>query len=149
MKAIALAGMLVLTTCGGVDAAGERAHQRPDDLWDRTFVSVEVMEDGGPRPLVPDTRIEMTFEKREHQGILRWQAGCNIIGSKVEITTRRLLVSEEFEGTEVGCRGELHEQDEWVANFFVSDPQWELNEDRLTLRSDETIVEFEALGSDR
>jgi heat shock protein HslJ len=139
---LALASALSLLTiaCG---SDGEEAEQAPADLWGHTFISTTVTEDGEPRPLVPDTRIQVTFEEREEHGVARWEAGCNIFGTEVEITAESLLVGE-IAGTEMGCRDDLHEQDEWLGGFFGSDPRWQLSDERVTLTSDETVIELEA-----
>ena len=55
-------------------------------LWGRTFISAAVTEDGEPRPLVPDTRIRVTFEQRDGQRVAGWHAGCNHFGADLEIT---------------------------------------------------------------
>jgi heat shock protein HslJ len=113
----------------------------PDDLWGRTFVSVSVTEDGEPRPLIPGTRIELTFEQRRDEGGIRWEAGCNIQGARVDIMPQRLHVGE-VAGTLIGCTKELYKQDHWLAAIFSSDPYWELYQDRPKLRAGETLIEL-------
>ncbi len=144
MRYLAVGILLVLSSCGSGDVAEDKPDQGPEDLWGRTFASVAVTEDNRPRPLVADTRIELTFEKRGDEGGMRWQAGCNIAGSSVEIAAERLLVGDEIAGTSQGCRDELHEQDEWLMGFFRSDPHWELHDERLTLTSGVIVIELEA-----
>lgn len=122
---------------------GEPSPQRPEHLWDRAFVSVTVTQDGEPRPLVSGTRIEVAFEKRQPEGVGRWQAGCNIIGSTVQITEERLVIGDDLAGTSQGCREELYEQDRWLTGFFRSNPHWELSGDRLTLATARTVMELE------
>jgi heat shock protein HslJ len=100
---------------------------------------VAVTEDGQSRPLVRRTRIEVTFENREDGRVLRWQADCNVLGAEVEITPDRLLTGSAS-GTDVGCPDELHEQDEWLTDFFESDPFWILTNARLVLASGETTI---------
>lgn len=145
---LAVAMLLVLISCGGEDAARDQNRGEPqspqsqEELWGRSFVSVAVTEDGEPRPLVSDTSIELTFEKREGEGGIRWRAGCNIFGSSVEITPERLLVRGQIGGTMQRCRDALHKQDEWHTGFFGSDPRWNLNDERLTLTSERTIIEL-------
>lgn len=139
---VALAGALVVT----VAPAG--AEQRRRDLMDRSFVSRKVTKDGEPRPLVPGTRIKLTFEERKEEDVARWKAGCNIQGAAVVIKARRLLIGSAS-GTQVGCKDELHEQDAWLRRFFKRDPFWKFrNEgerrDRLVLRSRDTRIKFVA-----
>jgi heat shock protein HslJ len=133
----AVATLLLVGSCGGETVGGQAAA----DLWGRKFVSVAVSEDGESRPLVADTRIESTFEKRDDGGVLRGEAGCNTMGSEVEIAADR-LVTGEVAGTAVLCRGELHQQDDWLAEFFGSDPYWNLTDRRLVLASGETLIEL-------
>jgi heat shock protein HslJ len=155
MRYLGPAVLLVMISCGPGDVEGDQVQQAPEPdqerqqsaegLWDRTFVSVTVTEGDEPRQLVPDTRIEVTFEERENQGVVRWAAGCNAFGGEVEITADRLLLGE-VGGTEMGCRDQFQEQDEWLLGFFDSDPHWRLSDDRLTLTSGETVIELEANG---
>jgi heat shock protein HslJ len=137
----AVATLLLVASCGG-SATGEFGG-RAADLWGRTFVSVAVTEDGESRPLVAGTRIKVTFEKREGGGGLRWQADCNIQGAGVEITPDRLVLTEGVSGTAQDCGDELHRQDEWLADFFGSDPYWFLTDKRLALTTGETVIELE------
>lgn len=109
-----------------------------NDLWDRTFISAAVTENGKPRPLVPDTHISVTFGGRD----VGWQAGCNSAGADVEITADRLRLGT-IASTLIGCSDQLNEQDEWLLDFFRSDPKWRLSDDRLVLSSDETVIELE------
>jgi len=90
----AAASLLLLISCGTGDLSADDGQQSPEDLWGRTYVSVSVTEDGEPRPLAPGTRIEVTFEEREDEGVVRWKAGCNIHGASVEITPESLHVGE-------------------------------------------------------
>lgn len=138
----ALAAALSLLTLIACGSDGDEAEQAPADLWGRTFISTVVTEDGEPRPLVPDTRIRVTFEEREERGVVRWEAGCNTFGGEVEIGAERLLVGE-ITGTEIGCPDELHEQDNWLGGFLGSDPRWRSSDDRLTLTSGDTVIELE------
>lgn len=141
MRALRIAlGLLVLAGCG--DGA-VRTDQDPEDLWSRAFSSVEATLDGEPRPLVEDTSVEVTFERR---GILGFQAGCNLHGAELEITSERLLVGA-IEGTAMGCPGGRQEQDAWLGEFFRSGPQWELTGDRLTLSSDGRVIDLEGNGA--
>jgi len=135
--------LVVLLACG---SGGDEAQQIPGELWGRTFISTAATENGEPRPLAPDTRIEVTFNEREDQGVVGWQAGCNTFGADVEITADSLVVGV-IAGTEIGCLDVLHAQDEWLAGFFGSDPRWRLNDDRLILTSGETVIELEASRS--
>ena len=132
--------LLALVGCGADDGEPQ---QRPEDLWGRWFISTAVTEDGEPRPLVPDTRIRVIFEERDDRGVVQWRAGCNFFGADLEVMAGSLSVGE-IGSTEMACRDDLQEQDDWLADFFDSDPRWRLSDDRLMLTSDEAVVELEA-----
>jgi hypothetical protein len=114
----------------------------PAGLIGHTFVSTAVTENGERRPLVPGTRITVSFLERDGRTGVVWCAGCNTFGADVEITADRLLVGV-IAGTAAGCRDDLHAQDDWLAGFFGSDPRWRLG-DRLVLTSGGTGIELEA-----
>lgn len=118
----------------------------PEDLWGRTFVSAQVTEDDQPRALIPGTRIRLIFGKERRS--LGWSAGCNGFGTRVRITADRLLLLGQVLGTLRGCSEELEEQDDWLARFFGSDPEWELRGDSLILTSGNTIIELEQSDTD-
>jgi len=151
----ALVGALVLAiTAGGlfwlwrgfVATDGGPPTGQPEDLWGRTFVSTRVTEEGEPHTLVEDTRIELTFfEERGERGV-GWSAGCNTIGAKIEVTTERLLLGE-IGGTQQACAPESQDQDEWLVDFFRSEPRWEFHDDTLTLTSGDTMIELSAITS--
>jgi heat shock protein HslJ len=133
-----LAAGLVLAACG----SGEpETQQAAEDLWGRTFVSAAVTEDGEPRPLVPDTRIRVTFEQGDGRRVAGWHAGCNHFGADVRIAADNLRLGT-IGGTEIGCSDALQQQDVWLAEFFGSDPEWSLSGDRFTLSSDATVIEL-------
>jgi len=146
-----LAAGLVLVACGsGNDetgqnlarGAGHQAVPRQDDLLGRAFRSTAVTEDSEPRPLVPNTHITVTFDERADEGGVGWQAGCNTFGADVEISADSLVVGQ-IAGTEIGCPDDLQQQDEWLVDFFGSDPEWQLSHDRLSLTSHDTVIELE------
>ncbi len=59
----------------------------------------------------------------------------------VEITRDDLRLGT-IGGTEIGCSDEFQQQDEWLVEFFGSDPEWSLSGDRLRLSSDATVIEL-------
>jgi heat shock protein HslJ len=133
-----LAAGVVLVACGsGNDETGQ------NDLLGRAFRSTAVTEDSEPRRLVPDTHITVTFEERANEDGVGWQAGCNTFGADAEITADSLVVGQ-IAGTEIGCPDDLQQQDEWLVDFFGSDPEWQLSGDSLSLTSHNTVIELEA-----
>lgn len=144
----AAACLLMLTSCGSDADEAERppdeAERSAEELLDRAFLSVSVTEGDGPRQLATDDPIRLAFEERDDRDVVRWRAGCNTYGGTVNVTAERLLLGE-ISGTQVGCRDELHEQDEWLVGFFAADPRWRLGDDMLTLTSGEAVIELEAV----
>lgn len=148
---LALAAAVGAASCGGNDAQsrdrtefanGQVAAPAPDELWGREFVSTAVSEDGEPQALFAETRVKVTFKKRDGYGDVWWRARCNDWGARVAMTADRLVLGRIL-GTLIGCPGEREEQDEWLDRFFDSDPRWTMSDDRLTLESGEAVLELE------
>jgi heat shock protein HslJ len=130
----------------GDDKASERprapAPQHPDELWGLRFTSTAVTEDGEARPLVRNTRISGGFERDVGRDRMGWQAGCNGAGAKVRITDEELH-TRLIASTLIGCAADLEQQDEWLSEFFRSNPSWRLSDRGLTLTSGGTVIELE------
>lgn len=146
--------LLALVSCRSVSGEGRdvgrenasptELQQTSKDLWGREFVAATVTQDGEARPLAPGTPVEVEFAKEERGEVVRWSS-CNLSGSLVDITEERLvLLEDEPPSTLMGCTDEFNEQLEWLTSFFVTDPYWVLDGDRLTLSSEETVIELEA-----
>lgn len=139
-------------TTAGCGASGDEqtgsaprasAPQQPDGLWGRKFTSRTVTEAGEPRPLVPGTRIALAFEESRGRRTIGWSAGCNQAGAKVRVTAEGLHIGR-IASTLIGCPADLEEQDEWLGEFFGSNPRWRLSDSQLTLSSGETVIELKA-----
>jgi hypothetical protein len=104
------------------------------DLLDERFVSVAIERDGEPIELVAGP-VELDFEDRGRDDVVRWYAGCNTVGGVFDISAEQLQPRQtpdglsEFESTAVDCPEEQHEQDDWLTNVFASAPEWTLDED--------------------
>jgi heat shock protein HslJ len=107
----------------------------PLALDGRQFLSVDVTVNGVARPLVPGTRIRLSFT----DGNLGAQAGCNSIGGGYRIEGGR-LVTDLLGMTEMGCDQARHDQDDWLAAFLGGQPQVRLAGPDLVLESGGTIV---------
>jgi heat shock protein HslJ len=118
----------VLMAAGGC-AVGNRA-AASDPLRQRTFLSNAVTEHGQPRPLVAGTRIRLTFDN----GRVQAHAGCNQLAGKATVDGDRLVVSG-VSTTDMACEPQRHEQDAWLSRFLAAGPTWQLDGDRLTLRT--------------
>lgn len=141
-----LASALIATTvlvaaCGGsADDDGDGGGQGGGpaaDLAGRQFLSEAVEERGEPRPLVPSTRIFLTFDEGGRN--LGASAGCNSFSGPYEVEGNRLVV-DQMAGTEMGCDEARHAQDQWLVELLMSEPAYEFTGDRLTLTSGRTVV---------
>jgi heat shock protein HslJ len=123
---------LLLTTL----AAACAAVAAPADLKGRTFLSTAVRDGDADRPLVPGTRISLTFAADGNLGVA---AGCNHIGGTYRIADGALL----FEGggmTERGCDQARHEQDDWLVKVLGASPRVALAGNELVLTSGSVTV---------
>ncbi|MCW6010265.1 META domain-containing protein [Micromonospora sp. CPCC 205371] len=107
----------------------------PDStVWQRTFRSVSVTEDGQPRTLVPGTRIRIAFP----DGKVNATAGCGQISGAAVMNGSQLVVS----GVNVlrnDCTSEAgYAQDAWLAAFLDRDPTVKLHGHRLVLTDGHT-----------
>jgi heat shock protein HslJ len=128
--------VLLSLVTGLAIAAGCMTAAAPAALDGRTFLSTQVMDGGADRPLVPGTRIRLTFRNGTDLGA---SAGCNTIGGSYRVTNGVLV----FEGggmTEMGCDEPRHAQDEWLAGFLASQPTAALSGNELVLTSGQVTV---------
>jgi heat shock protein HslJ len=132
LLAVALAG------CGR--AAVSQAGTADAEPWGRTFLSTSVTENGQPRPLVAGTRITLNFVEDGHR--LGAQAGCNSMGGQASFAGGRLVVGD-LATTEMGCDPPRHAQDEWLASFLTSRPEWGTSGSTLTLDNGTTRIVLE------
>ena len=123
---------LALSACGRgeLNQAGADADTGGDEPWGRTFLSTSVTEHGRPKPLVDGTRITLSFFEDGHR--LGAQAGCNQMGGTASFDGGRLVVGD-LATTEMGCDPPRHAQDEWLARFLTSRPEWSREGSTLTL----------------
>jgi heat shock protein HslJ len=107
-----------------------------------------VTEAGEPHPLFADTVISVSFEKREDGDVVRWHAACNTSAALVVVASDRIKMDDDIVSSAVLCPGPPQQQDDWLNGFFVSDPYWELEGDRLTLRTSSDVIELRRTTSD-
>lgn len=120
--------LVIVVAAAGCSAAGPQ-------LADRAFLSTAVTDGGVARPLVPGTRIRLTFSGSN----LGASAGCNSISGAYRIDGGRLV----FEGgamTEMGCDQARDAQDQWLIALLGSTAAVRLTGDELTLESGSTVV---------
>lgn len=166
---VAVLGAGLLDAGPAAPVVGQEPEHAPEDLLWRRFTSVEVTQEGRERELVGDTPITINFNpdrvvsRRDEHGelervdadaTLTWRAGCNHFDSLVDVHEDRLALrplpalgdgeGPGVSGTARGCSPEAHEQDDWLLDFFVAGPRWQMaNDERLILRTDDTTIVFE------
>jgi heat shock protein HslJ len=111
-----------------------------EEPWGRTFLSTSVTENGQPKPLVAGTRITLNFMADGHR--LGAQAGCNQMGGPASFEGGRLVVGD-LSSTMMGCDPPRHAQDEWLARFLTSRPEWSRSGSTLTLDNGTTRIVLE------
>lgn len=129
-------GVLAAATLFLVACAGPGGALSPGDLEGRTFSSTAVLEDGSERPLVPGTRVELSFG----DGVLTARAGCNIMGADYELDGDVLRLVGDIGTTEMGCDPALHEQDRWLGGLLGREPRLALEGSELSLVSGGTEI---------
>jgi heat shock protein HslJ len=144
------------------DVPPPEAEQSADELWGRTYGSVEVVAEGDDRQLLDGTRIllglgrDIPVTKLEGEpaivsdadGYATWRSGCNWKGQEVSVVGNEL----EFGGygsfrTEMLCPPAKLEQDRWVDAFFGASPSWQLREGVLELSTSDLVIVFEVVDS--
>ncbi|MPZ00279.1 MAG: META domain-containing protein [Actinophytocola sp.] len=127
----------VTAAIGGCGSQGDAEPAEPADRLPvgQEFVSTEVTEAGQQRPLVNDTTIRLKFA----DGGITINAGCNTLFGDARLDAGTLVV-ENMGGTEMGCAKPLMRQDEWLKEFFTSNPSWQRDGDTLTLTSGDTTI---------
>lgn len=139
---------------GGDRAAQDARTERPapdvttadpaQRLWDRSFASVRVTENGQQKPLVEDSRLLVDPYKDPRQAV-RFNGGCNTGGASVRITDERFLFGDDGGSSAAHCGNERMDQEQWLVDFMYSDPAWALSRDgrHLRLTSGATVIVFE------
>lgn len=157
LSRLLLAVLLLATAgCGWLDAEedGNGEDAAAQELLGRSFHSVAVAVDGEPSEPLSDS-VEVAFEDRGDEHVVRFEASCNVFGGAFTITSERIRPEDDagsagggdgrrFEGTDAGCSEERHEQDRWLNDFFAAGPTWQLDDEGLLLLVDDSEVRLEA-----
>jgi heat shock protein HslJ len=134
--AAALVGLL--GGCGNDQSGGGSSSTTLGDLANATYLSTSVTRGGHDVSLVPGTRISLRFWDAR----LSAQAGCNTLGGDAALRGDVIDVGGGLSMTEMGCARRLMQQDDWLADLLSRGPVARLDDDRLTLTSGDTVVEF-------
>ncbi len=130
IAALAIVAALTGTACVG-------AAQPGPSLEGRTFLSVKVSTADVDRPLVPGTRVRLSFEN----GNLAASAGCNTMSGTYTLDGDVLRVAG-VATTEMGCDPDRHAQDDWLFGFLSSGPTLQLTGNDLLLTGGDTILQL-------
>lgn len=117
----------LLVACGS-EAAAPGAGDAPKG---------DYLSDGLPDPFGEGDSLRVTFG----DGEISFQATCNTMSGTAELEDDVLVVSS-VGGTEMGCPGAGHEQDEWLVDFFTSRPAIERLDSGFELRGEAGTVRF-------
>ena len=124
---VALVALPLLASCGSAPGAPHASETPTGD-----YVS-----DGLPGPFDEGDVLRVTFR----EGEISFQATCNSMFGSTDLVDGLLVVSN-VGGTEMGCPGAGHEQDEWLVDFFTSRPAIDLLDVGFDLTHDGTTVRF-------
>jgi heat shock protein HslJ len=123
------------------------------ELWQRTFRSTAVQQQGEPRDLLPGTRIRLALR----DGGLEAYAGCGgvvgvaadsagVVGVAADsagVVGGGRLVVTDLNVWRNGCTDdERFAQDLWLAAFLDRDPGWRLTGHELVLADGDTSISF-------
>ena len=106
-----------------------------DGSGDDTALSGEYVADGLPAPFSEGDVLRVTFG----EGELSFSATCNQMSGTADWDTSTLAVSS-VGGTEMGCPGDGFAQDEWLVDFFTSDPSIAVDGTDVRLSADGTEI---------
>lgn len=154
---IAVAAMSILTACGGdanadtsekdppkQSAAEQVENSDPAKVWGKYKTTKIVGGDKDVKALFADTSVAVTFH--EDTGVTI-AAPCNGMSGPVTLDGGTLVVGGTgLTQTMIGCPDERQDQDEFLSEFFRSEPKWELAGTTLTLSSSVGTVTLERSG---
>ena len=122
---VALVAVSLLASCGSAPAA-PGVNETP---------SGDFVSDGLPGPFDEGDVLRVTFR----EGDISFQATCNSMFGSADLEDDVLVVSS-VGGTEMGCPGAGHEQDEWLVDFFTSSPALTVDGSHVRLATDDAEI---------
>jgi heat shock protein HslJ len=135
VAAVLTAAAGLATACNGdaMTLGNDAGSDVAADLDGRTFL-FQSAEGFTP---VTGTTVRVSFQ----QNGFGFSAGCNGHGGSYRLDDSRLIV-EDLSSTNIGCDAPLHEQDEWLADFFTSSPTLTLDGNDLTIENPAAALVF-------
>ncbi|MFI6217994.1 META domain-containing protein [Nocardia brasiliensis] len=127
---IVLLAVLAINACSSGDS-NSPANPPDQTLMGRTFVSTGV--EGSPIP--GGGPLRLTFKDNRVSA----DAGCNTHSGAVALAEQKLVVSS-LASTLMACGGDRQGADEWLSGLLNSQPAWQLDGPKLTLKSDNLTV---------
>ncbi|MFI6998559.1 META domain-containing protein [Nocardia sp. NPDC050175] len=125
---VALLALLAVTACSSGDSD---SNSTAPTLAGRTFLSIAV--DGAPIP--GGGPLTLSFKDDR----IAADAGCNSYSGAVALDNNKLHVTG-LAGTLMACAGDHAGADEWLNGLLTSDPTWQLDDTKLTLKNDKLTV---------
>lgn len=125
--------LIVVAACGDEPGAvpDENATPTPE-LPAGDYIATQL-----PEPFSAGDQLLVSFT----QDGVSFSATCNRMTGNAEVVDGVLHVSS-VGGTEMGCPGAGHEQDEWLVDFFTGSPQLEHEDVGFTLTTDDVMLRF-------
>lgn len=137
-----LLGLLVagisLTACGSEAPPAASTGGSGGSPVGKSYLSVQVTEDGKPKELAPNTRLRLDFRDG---GNLGFHAGCNQMSGEVSLDGGTVTM-KQYGSTEMACP-DRQAQEAWLAKLLTDSPSWKLEGDTLTLTKASTTVVLE------
>ena len=126
--ALALIATVALTACAAAAAP---------QLAGKEFVAAKVTDGGQDLPLVPGTKLRLSFSATE----IGASAGCNHMGGTYRIDGGRLIVGN-LGTTDMGCDPDLMAQDQWLGEILGAGPAVSLVVNDLVLHAGSVRITF-------
>lgn len=127
---------LVLVGCGaGTAGPGGPAGAPGEPASSGTAIGGEYVADGLPEPFGEGDSLRVTFR----DGEISFRATCNTFSGRASWGGGSLEV-DQLGGTEMGCPGRGHDQDEWLVDLFTSSAEIDIHGTDVRLASGDTEI---------
>jgi len=130
--------LLLVCCCTSTAAACDAAADPAAGPLDGRAFLLESAEGFTP---VQDTIVRIDFDEEEGQPSFGFYADCNHHSGPYEVRDGRLVLLG-FGSTEIGCEQSLSTQDSFLSDFFRSEPELQLEGDRLTFVAESSTLVF-------